>query len=90
VWYPRYSTDAPIFGIDFLAFGPKKVPPRRATPTPILHHAERTHASIYAKHRERERERESDNTHTHTNTHKHTLMHMRTLPLEDEPEREGL
>jgi len=25
VWYPRYSTDAPIFGIDFLAFGPKKV-----------------------------------------------------------------
>ena len=25
VWYPRYSMDAPIFGIDFLAFGPKKV-----------------------------------------------------------------
>ncbi len=25
VWYPRYSSDAPIFGIDFLAFGPKKV-----------------------------------------------------------------
>lgn len=25
VWYPRYNTDAPIFGIDFLAFGPKKV-----------------------------------------------------------------
>ena len=25
VWYPRYNNDAPIFGIDFLAFGPKKV-----------------------------------------------------------------
>jgi len=25
VWYPRHSMDAPIFGIDFLAFGPKKV-----------------------------------------------------------------
>lgn len=25
VWYPRHSYDAPILGIDFLAFGPKKV-----------------------------------------------------------------
>jgi len=25
VWYPRHEYDAPILGIDFLAFGPKKV-----------------------------------------------------------------
>jgi len=25
VWYPRHGYDAPILGIDFLAFGPKKV-----------------------------------------------------------------
>ena len=25
VWYPRHSYDAPVFGIDFLAFGKKKV-----------------------------------------------------------------